>query len=407
MKILFISDNFPPETNAPASRTYEHAVEWVKQGHHVTVITCAPNFPKGKVYSGYRNAWYSTEIVDGIQVIRVKTYITQNTGFFKRILDFLSFMVSSSIAGLFVKRSNIVIATSPQFFTAVSGWFLSKIKGIPFVFEVRDIWPASLEAVGFNKFKRLTNAIKKIELFLYAQASLVVVVTNSFKKELSERGVLDQKIKVIFNGVDASKYFPRTKNENHFKSIHNLHGKFIVAYVGTLGLAHALDTILNAAENLQHQSDIVFLFVGEGAMKDQLVRETQEKCLNNVVFVGGQSKDQMPLVWSACDVSLVSLRNVPLFKMVIPSKIFESMASGLPIIMSTPKGEASKIVTSAAAGVHCVPESPKLLADAILSLKRDCKAYDEFAINGIKTAKLFDRKKQASQMLAEIERILK
>ena len=148
MHILFLTDNFPPEVNAPASRTYEHAREWVKEGHKVTVITCAPNFPKGKVYKGYKNRIFLREDLDGINIIRVWTFIMPNSGFFLRVLDYMSFMISSFIASFNVKKVDIIVATSPQFFTAVSGYLISKAKNKPWIFELRDIWPESIKAVG-------------------------------------------------------------------------------------------------------------------------------------------------------------------------------------------------------------------------------------------------------------------
>jgi len=152
MHILFLSDNFPPEVNAPASRTFEHCREWVKAGHQVTVISCVPNFPKGRVYAGYRNRLWQTEIIEGIRLLRVWSYITANEGFVKRILDYQSFMVAATLAGLLVRRVDVVVGTSPQFFTVCAAWVLSVFKRIPFVFELRDLWPESIKAVGVSHF---------------------------------------------------------------------------------------------------------------------------------------------------------------------------------------------------------------------------------------------------------------
>ena len=182
MHILFLTDNFPPEGNAPATRTFEHTREWVKQGHKVTVITCAPNFPEGKVFDGYQNKWLSKERIEGIDVWRVKTYITANEGFLKRTLDFVSFMLSSFLFGLFSKKVDVVVGTSPQFFTVISAWALAKLKRVPFIFELRDIWPASITAVGAMKKSKMISLLEKIEMFLYRQADSIISVTHSFKK---------------------------------------------------------------------------------------------------------------------------------------------------------------------------------------------------------------------------------
>ena len=184
MHILFLTDNFPPEGNAPASRTFEHTREWVKRGHSVTVITCAPNFPEGKVFNGYKNKWLLREKIEGIKVWRVKTYISANEGFFRRALDFLSFMITSFFFGLFTRNVDLVIGTSPQFFTVVSAWALAKLKRVPFVFELRDIWPASITAVGAMGNTWIISVLESLEMFFYRQAELIITVTNSFKAEL-------------------------------------------------------------------------------------------------------------------------------------------------------------------------------------------------------------------------------
>lgn len=209
MQILFISDNFPPEVNAPASRTYEHARRWVAEGTSVTVITCAPNFPKGVVHEGYRNSWRTVEYVDGIRVVRVKSYITGNEGFSRRILDYVSFMASAILFGLFEKRPDVIVGTSPQFFAAVGAWILSVLKWRPFVFELRDLWPASIVTVGAMKKGVAIRLLEKLELFLYRRARLIVSVTESFRDDLGSRGIDVSKITVIRNGVDPDVFKPQ------------------------------------------------------------------------------------------------------------------------------------------------------------------------------------------------------
>ena len=216
MHILFLTDNFPPEGNAPATRTFEHAREWVRKGHKVTVITCAPNFPEGKVFDGYKNRWLSKETIEDINVWRVKTYITANAGFIKRTIDFISFMVSSFFFGLLVRQVNVVIGTSPQFFTVISAWALAKFKHVPFVFELRDIWPASITAVGAMERNSVITTLERLEMFLYHQADLIISVTHSFKSELQARGVSGDKIKVVLNGVDLNKYTPLKNKDQKF-----------------------------------------------------------------------------------------------------------------------------------------------------------------------------------------------
>lgn len=403
MHILFLTDNFPPEGNAPATRTYEHAREWVKKGVQVTIITGAPNFPEGVVFKGYSNKWLHKENIDGITVWRVKTYITANEGFVKRTLDFISFMLSSFLFGLFTKKVDVVVGTSPQFFTAISAWALAKLKRVPFVFELRDIWPASITAVGAMKKSKLISILEKIELFLYKQASSIISVTNSFKSELIERGVEPNKIKVVLNGVDLSSFASQTDKDQEFVNTYSLNGKFIAGYIGTHGLAHSLDNIVKAAELLQAEDGIKFVFAGGGADRVRIEELVVKNNLSNIVMIPRQDKSNMPSLWSICDVSLVHLKNTPLFKTVIPSKIFESMGMGLPIIMSVPEGESTKIVSDNNAGVIIPPENPSALAQAVLSLSKDKDKLAKLREDSAKAAKKFDRVVQANTMLTHIE----
>lgn len=402
MHILFLTDNFPPEGNAPATRTFEHAREWVAQGHKVTIITGAPNFPEGKVYEGYKNRLYSREQMDGIDVRRVVTYITANEGFVKRILDYVSFMVTAFIAGLFVRKPDMVVATSPQFFCAVGGWMLAAVRFKPFVFELRDIWPASITAVGAMKPSRTIRMLEKLELFLYRRADRIVSVTQSFKRELIERGIDGGKIDVVLNGVDLSKYQPMPKDPELAQQ-HGLEGKFVAAYIGTHGMAHALDTIVEAAERLQHRDDIRILFAGGGSDAARVEALVREKQLTNVVFLGRQDKSLMPRIWSLCDLSVVHLRDTELFRSVIPSKIFESFAMGLPVLMGVPEGEATGIVNKEQAGLVIPPQDVDAMVAAIEKLADDAGLMAEYRRCALAAAPRYDRNALAGDMLESLK----
>ncbi len=407
MHILFLTDNFPPEGNAPATRTFEHTREWVKQGYKVTVITCAPNFPEGKMFDGYQNKWLSKKNMEGIDVWRVKTYITANEGFFKRTLDFVSFMISSFLFGLLSKKVDIVVGTSPQFFTVISAWALAKLKRVPFIFELRDIWPASISAVGAMKKTKVISLLEKIEMFLYCQADAIISVTQSFKKELIKRGVEGTKIDVVLNGVDLSKYQPAESKAPEFANQFDLDGKFVAGYIGTHGLAHALDKIVDAAELLEYDDDIRIVFAGGGADRLRIEELVIERGLKNIVMIPRQPKEKMPALWSLCDVSLVHLKDTPLFETVIPSKIFESMGMGLPIVISVPKGESSAIIEEFEVGIVTPPENPEELALAIKKLKDDSSLLNELSSNSLLAAENYNRVKLAIDMLDVIERRVK
>ena len=404
MKILFLSDNFPPEVNAPASRTYEHAKRWVTDGAEVTVITCAPNFPQGRVHDGYRNAWRTVETVDGIRVVRVKTYITSNEGFSRRILDYVSFMCSAVFFGLFERRPDIIVGTSPQFFAAVGAWLLSVAKWRPFVFELRDLWPASIVTVGAMKKGRAIRLLESLELFLYRRAAAIVSVTESFKEDLQSRGIDGGKIHVIRNGVDLTRYQPRPRSDTMAEHL-GVAGRFVVAYLGTHGLAHALDNVLSAADRLRGEPEICFLLVGYGAEKADLVRRAAELDLNNVVFHDAMPKETMPEVWSVCDIALVHLKDDPVFSTVIPSKIFEAFGMGKPVMIVQPKGEASRLVEAEGAGAWVAPEDPQALADAVLQWKSDSSRIRSYGDQALAAAQRHSRERLAGEMLQALDSV--
>jgi colanic acid biosynthesis glycosyl transferase WcaI len=397
MRILFLSDNFPPESNAPATRLYEHAVRWVRAGHDVTVITCAPNFPEGKLYAGYRNRWRQVEQIDGIRVVRVKTYITANEGFLRRTLDYVSFAVTGFAMGLFESRPDVVVATSPQFFCAIGGWALSLMKRRPFVFELRDLWPASIVAVGAMSASPVIRVLERIELFLYRRAAAIVSVTESFREDLVSRGIPREKIHVVINGVDLDCYMPRPRDAAFAREF-ELECRFVVGYMGTHGMAHALPKVLDAAERLKHRDDIVFFFAGSGAQRGIVERLVYERGLTNVRLIPRQPKNRMPALWSVCDVAVVPLRDNPVFATVIPSKIFESMGMGVPILMSLPEGEATGIVRGTGSGVCVPPENPDAMAAAIASLAGNPQQVADLRNAARTAAPRYSRDRLAMQM---------
>lgn len=403
MHILFLTDNFPPEVNAPASRTFEHCREWVKAGHQVTLITCAPNFPKGRVFGGYRNWLWQSEDMAGIRVIRVWSYITANEGFVKRILDYQSFMMTATLAALFVRRVNVVVGTSPQFFTVCAAYVVSRLKRIPFVFELRDLWPESIKAVGAMKDSAAIRALERLELFLYRKASRIVSVTHSFKKTLIARGVDGGKIVVVTNGVDMSRFKPMPKDADLVRKL-GLEGKFVLGYVGTHGLAHHLETLLDAAESLRGEPDgaqFHFLLLGDGACKQALKEEAAHRGLNNVTFVDSVPKEKVARYWSLLDVSVIHLRKTELFTTVIPSKLFECMGMGLPVLHGV-AGESADIVREEGVGVVFEPENAMQLVEFARSLKQDHQAYEAYRARCLEAAKKYDRTAMAAKMLAVV-----
>ena len=404
MHILFFTDNFPPEVNAPASRTYEHCRIWVEQGNKVTVITGVPNFPKGKVYKGYRNHLFQKENIDGIEVIRVWTFIAPNEGKLRRTLDYLSFMVTSFIASSFVKKPNIIVGTSPQFFTVCAAFLCATFRRVPWVFELRDLWPDSIKAVGSLKDNFFIRLMAKVEMFLYQKANAIVSVTNSFREELFKRGIDKRKIYVVTNGVDLQQFYKREKDQELIRNL-KLENKFVLGYIGTHGLAHGLETILYAAERLQNKKveiSVQFIFVGDGAEKVKLQKLSADLKLKNVVFVDTVPKDQIVRYWSILDYAIIHLKDQELFKTVIPSKLFESIGMGIPILHGV-RGESADIIRNGNIGKLFIPEDVESLVRAINEAKSAQNSTKNLGVNAISESLKYDRKNLANKMLKIIK----
>lgn len=406
MHILFLTDNFPPEVNAPASRTFEHCREWVAAGHQVTVVTCAPNFPKGAVFDGYKNRLWQSEMVDGVRVIRVWSYIARNEGFARRILDYVSYMAAGTIAGLCVRKVDVVVGTSPQFFTAVAAFCVGGLKRAPWVFELRDLWPDSIRAVGAMKQSHVLDALEWLELFLYRRCHAVVSVTHSFKTNLVRRGVSPDKIHVVTNGVDVSRFAPTAKDKALVAEL-GLQGKFVAGYIGTHGMAHALDTVLDAARALKHAEDgdnFRILMLGDGAARKALKERATAEGLDNVIFVDTVSKQDVPRYWSLLDASIIHLRKSELFTTVIPSKLFECMGMGVPVLHGV-EGESADIVRDTDVGLPFEPEDAAALVAGVRRLHADAELLQRLRLNGPRAARAYDRRHLASQMLDVLTRL--
>jgi glycosyltransferase involved in cell wall biosynthesis len=404
LKILFISDNFPPEVNAPASRTYDHCVEWVRAGHEVTVITCAPNFPSGKVFAGYRNRLRQVEVVDGVRVVRVWTFISANEGFALRILDYISFMVSAVIASLFEKRPDVVVGTSPQFFAACGAWLAARLKRRPFVFELRDLWPESIKAVGAMRDSFAIRLLERIEMFLYRQARLIVAVTHGFKQRLIERGIAGDKITVVTNGADLRRFGATARDPALAESL-GLTGKFVVGYIGTHGMAHGLGTLLDAARLLEQDpaaSNVRLLLVGAGADKKRLLEKARSMQVRNVVFVDAVPKHEVAQYWALLDISVLHLLDKDLFSTVIPSKLFESIAMSVPVLSSVP-GETRGLVEAGGVGVHFHAEDPSSLAMAVINLLQNPAQVRRLRAACPSVASRYDRTALARDMLMQLQ----
>ncbi|MBK9706707.1 MAG: glycosyltransferase family 4 protein [Acidobacteria bacterium] len=382
MKITFLCQYFPPEMGAPAARTYEHARHWAALGHEVTVITGFPNHPTGIIRPEYEGQFVKRENIDGIDLLRTWVYCAANKGFFKRVLNFLSFFFSSFLLGsVMTARPDVVVGTSPQFFCAVSAYLLSVIKRAPFVFEVRDIWPQSAVELGALKNPLIIRALESIEHFLYRRARLIIVVAEATRPYLLAKGVNPDKIRIVPNGIDAKYLESATATPEEIREQYDLNGKFMVSYIGTHGMSHALDVVLKAAGRLRDDTSVRFLFVGEGAEKEKLKKLALEFKLDNITFVGEQPRERLLAFYRASDVSLVPLKRLDIFKKVLPSKLFELMGVGCPVICSV-EGEAAELVKRSGGGECIEPENVDSLVVSIRRLEKNKELRLQMSANG-------------------------
>lgn len=401
MHILFLTPNFPPEVNAGATRQYEHCRRWVGAGHQVTVVAPAPNWPAGKVYPGYKNRLRSEEEMDGIRVIRIGTLISANQGFFLRTLSFVSYMVHAFLTACFIRNVDVMVATSPQFFAGLAGTLTRMIRRIPFVLEIRDIWPESVLAVGAMQRSRMIRVLEWLERRMYASADHIVTVGEGYREKLLERGVNAKDITVVTNGVDMDYWKPR-QADNAWRTKWGGDNKFVCAYVGTVGMAHGLEVVLDAAQKQKNEgrNDTVFWIVGDGARRSALEVEAKNRSLDNVVFLGQVTKSDVQTVLATCDACLVHLRGTELFGTVIPSKIFETMAMETPIIMGV-EGPAQQLVMEAEGGVAMTPDNADSLLQCIETI---AAAPSRYASGRPFVDRRFNRNQLAADMLEVLVR---
>lgn len=405
LRILFLTHYFPPEGNAPASRTYETCKRWVRAGHHVTVVTCAPNAPAGVLYSGYRNRLMQRESVDGIEVVRVWTYLAANSGRIRRILNYLSYSFTATFASLF-QRADIVIATTPQFFCGLGGLVASKLKRVPLVLEVRDIWPESIATVGALKSRWLLKPLSWLADLMYAGAREIVTVGDGYKQELCRRGVPQDKISVITNGVDTE-VFANMAIDPAVRRRHGLTDQFVCAYVGTVGMSAGLSVAIRAGKLLKARGrhDIRLMVVGDGAEREQLEADAQRLGLDNVIFTGRREKHEIPGYIGSVDACLVHLRKKDLFRTVLPSKIFEAAGMSKPIIIGV-EGFAANLVNKAQAGLCIEPENEVDLVNALERLADNPALCRQLGSDGqAYVLEHFDREKLSRNYLDILLRI--
>ncbi len=384
MKILYVSQYFPPEMGAPAARAAELSRHWVRMGHEATVLTGFPNHPTGVVPEDWRS--------------RLRRL---------RYTEYASFCVSAGITGLALHKPDVIIATSPQLLCALAGWWLARWKRVPFVFEVRDLWPESLAAVGAGtEGSLLHRTLGAIAGFLYRRADRIVVVAPAFKDHLIRYwNVAAAKISVVENGVETD-LFRLDPAAMEVRKQLKLEGRFLICYIGTMGNAHGLETLIAAAEELQTAlPNAIFLLIGEGAEKERIVELAAARRLTNIQFLGQQPRERIPAYVSAADVCLVMLKKTELFKTVIPTKLLEYMACERPVIVAV-DGQARQIVEEAGAGVFVEPENSQALVKAVLDLAEDPEHRRQMGASGRQyIVNRFSREKTARDYITVLDEL--
>lgn len=367
LNILFLTQYFPPETTAGANRVYELAKQWVRQGQQAQVLTGFPNHPDGVIPAAYQGHALLREDFEGISVIRTFTYATKNQGKVRRSLQYLIFLLATVLQGASsVKRCDVVIATSPHLLVAVAGAILSLILRKPFVMEVRDIWPEAVLAVGAMKRGGVIRILEGIEKALYRHAKMVVVVTEGFAAKLVAKGVPAEKITYLPNGIDVDRFSELIERES-VKQRYGFKNKFLVSYIGNHGMAQNLSTILEIADRFREQADMQFMLAGDGAELAKIREKAAEMKLANVAILGPQPREAVPELLGMSDVCLVPLRKTSLFNATVPSKIYEILAAGVPLLISV-DGDARRLVERSGGGLFVEPEDVDQYESAIRQL---------------------------------------
>ncbi len=406
MKILFLTQYCPPEVGAPQNRIFEFAKGLKRNGHEVTILTALPNYPKGEIFEWYEGRGVVKEEIDGIKIIRTSIYATKSKSFIKRLRNYFSFTFSSVFQGLkHIEKQDVVITESPPLFLGWSGYVIAKRRGAKFVFNVSDLWPESAIKLGVLHNKLFIKMSVWLEEFSYRKAHLVTGQTKGIVNNIVERGFSEDKVKLITNGVDLSLFSKENRDEQYREEI-GVKDKFAVCYAGIHGIAQGLEVIIEAANILRDNKDIQILFFGDGPEKSMLMNMVKEKGLDNVKFFPVQEKKSMPRIIASMDATVVPLKKLDLFKGALPSKMFEALASELPIVLAV-EGEAEKLINDAKGGIVVEPENPKEIAIAIEKLYNDSALKEELGRNGRKyVAENYSREAIVKRLEGYLQNIL-
>lgn len=384
MRLILLTQYFPPEVGAPQNRLFDLALQLKKLGAEVEVLTAMPNYPQMRIHEPYGRRWLARETMSGIPVIRVWLYVSQRRSIFHRLSNYFSFVATSAFAGAIkLRRADFLLCESPPLFLGISGWLLAKRAGARFIFNVSDLWPESAQRLGIVTSRPLLGLATRLEEWLYRSADLITGQTQGIVRNISSR--FPQKpVHWLSNGVDEQLYRPAPVDQS-WRAAHGYKADdFILLYAGIMGHAQGLEVVLRAASILRAESSIRFLMLGEGPEKARLLQETAQLGLPNLHFLPAVPKDQMSRVISSVNAAVIPLKKLDLFKGAIPSKIFETLAMEKPIILGV-EGEAKELfIDEAQAGLFYTPEDHVALAAAVQTLHKAPELVRELGQNGRK-----------------------
>jgi glycosyltransferase involved in cell wall biosynthesis len=402
MHILILTERFVPEVTAPSYRLMEHARIWRRLGHEVTVVTCAPNFPRGKLFDGYRNRLHQTEWIDGVRVVRVWSLILKNAGTLRRIIDYTSYMASTALQALRYPKFDVICASSPPLFVALAGYWVARARRRPWVFEMRDMWPEAVNAFG-KLGGRFVGALRLLEEFLYRKAHRIVSLSPAYKTALIERGFDADKQDVVPNGVNLDVFNRDNVKFDARERLGIASDKLVFGHIGTMGMAHNLGALLDVAARTRDDDRIVYLLLGEGSEREMLERRARGENLHNVVFHDFVPRDEMPTWLAAQDVSIVHVRPHRLFERVIPTKLSENLAVGVPMIYAC-EGVSAEVVRRTGTGICVAPGDVDAIAAAVRRVADDAGLRRELGDRGPAAARAeFSREAMAMKMLQNLE----
>lgn len=379
--ILLVSFRYPPETGAAATRLEALTTRWTNRGHDVTVLTTTPDYPDGEVYDGYRNAWLHREERDGVDVITTKSIPASPTDhILRRAAKYVWFTLFATLIGVFwLDRHDAVVATSPQPFAGLAGITVARLRGVPFVFEIRDLWPESLVAMGQLDTSVLVTVLDRMTDFLYAHADRIAITAPGMQEVVVDAGGDPDHVWLQPNGIDHTEFDPEIAEEIAEAELFD--DRFVLSYVGTVGRAQGLEVVLDVAARLEETGydDVLFAFIGFGSRYEELSRRADKRGLDNVIFLGRRPKSEVPNYLHASDGAFIHTESDEVFETMIPMKLYEALGAGLPVVLGA-SGDAVEIMNRADAGIAVTPGDADAIVDAVQQLRDDpdrCREYGE------------------------------